>query len=54
MHTVVDVSSRATGISFRQIDVVSLSVAWDAAVACRAVEDAHACHARCKTEEQKT
>ncbi|WVZ91744.1 hypothetical protein U9M48_037873 [Paspalum notatum var. saurae] len=43
MNTVVDVFSRATGISFRQIDVVSLGAARDAAVACRAVEDAHAC-----------
>ncbi|KAJ1269569.1 hypothetical protein BS78_07G221900 [Paspalum vaginatum] len=43
MNTVVDVFSRSTGISFRQIDVVSLGAARDAAVTCRAVEDAHAC-----------
>ncbi|OEL24983.1 Cation/H(+) antiporter 1, partial [Dichanthelium oligosanthes] len=42
MNMVVDVFSRATGISFRQADVVSLGATRDAAVACRGAEDAHA------------
>ncbi|TKW11662.1 hypothetical protein SEVIR_6G247200v4 [Setaria viridis] len=42
MNRVVDVFARATGISFRQVDVVSLGAARDSAAACRAAEDAHA------------
>lgn len=42
MNMVVDVFSKTTGISFRQIDVVSLGASRDAAVACRGAEEAHA------------
>ncbi|KAG2580558.1 hypothetical protein PVAP13_6NG355300 [Panicum virgatum] len=42
MNRVVDVFSRATGVYFRQVDVVSLGAAKDAAAFCRATEDAHA------------
>ncbi|KAF8749903.1 hypothetical protein HU200_011743 [Digitaria exilis] len=42
MNRVVDVYARATGISFRQADVVSLGASKDAAACCRGAEDAHA------------
>ncbi|RLN03673.1 cation/H(+) antiporter 15-like [Panicum miliaceum] len=41
-NRVVDVFSRAMGVFFRQVDVVSLGATRDAAVACRGAEDAHA------------
>ncbi|KAL6646315.1 hypothetical protein ACP70R_017923 [Stipagrostis hirtigluma subsp. patula] len=43
MNTVVDVFTRATGVCFRQIDVVSLGSARDAKVACRSAGQTHAC-----------
>ncbi|CAO2207538.1 unnamed protein product [Urochloa humidicola] len=42
MNRVVDVFARATGISFRQVDTVSLGAERDAGAACAAAEDAHA------------
>ncbi|TVU04595.1 hypothetical protein EJB05_47714, partial [Eragrostis curvula] len=42
MNTVVDVFARATGVSFRQSDVVRRGAAKDAQVACRRAADAHA------------
>ncbi|CAO2190363.1 unnamed protein product [Urochloa humidicola] len=43
MNKVVDVFARATGITFRQVDLVSLGAARDAGAACAAAGDAHAC-----------
>uniref|UniRef100_J3MV36 Cation/H+ exchanger transmembrane domain-containing protein n=1 Tax=Oryza brachyantha TaxID=4533 RepID=J3MV36_ORYBR len=43
MNTIVDLFSRATGIWFRQIDVVSRGAALDAGAVCRSAEDLHAC-----------
>ncbi|KAL6858687.1 hypothetical protein ACP4OV_017689 [Aristida adscensionis] len=43
MNTVVDVFTRATGVCFRQLDVVSLGSARDAKIACRRAAEAHAC-----------
>ncbi|CAL5014007.1 unnamed protein product [Urochloa decumbens] len=42
LNRVIDVFARATGISFRQVDLVSLGAARDAGNACAAAEDAHA------------
>ncbi|GJN04228.1 hypothetical protein PR202_ga21754 [Eleusine coracana subsp. coracana] len=42
MNTVVDVFARATGVSFRQVDVVRRGAAKDAQVACRRAAEAHA------------
>lgn len=42
MNTVVDVFIRATGIAFRQIDVVGRGAARDADAVCRCAENAHA------------
>ncbi|GJN15495.1 hypothetical protein PR202_gb02416 [Eleusine coracana subsp. coracana] len=41
MNTVVDVFARATGVSFRQVDVVRRGAAKDAQVACRRAAEAH-------------
>ncbi|KAF0898338.1 hypothetical protein E2562_007188 [Oryza meyeriana var. granulata] len=43
MNTIIDLFSRATGIWFRQIDVVCRGVALDAGAICRSAEDVHAC-----------
>uniref|UniRef100_A0A0E0LXR4 Uncharacterized protein n=1 Tax=Oryza punctata TaxID=4537 RepID=A0A0E0LXR4_ORYPU len=43
MNTIIDLFSRATGIWFRQIDVVCRGAALDAGAVCRAAEGVHAC-----------
>ncbi|CAM0954140.1 unnamed protein product [Alopecurus aequalis] len=42
MNTVVDIYWRATGVAFRQIDVVSSSASRDVDAVCRCAADAHA------------